>query len=198
MRILSWNCQGVGRAPTVRALKALVHRESLDIIFISESKAKSPRVEKIRECLKFRGCFCVNAENKSSGLALYWVKGISLEVIFDNKNIIACLVYFDPPTDVWLLLLVYGPPKVAHREAFWNLVTNLTESFSGPWMLLGDCNSYSLSSDKSGGSSRGDYSSKPFRNFLSNAVAIKLGFHGPQYTWVGRRSGGVHVRIRLD
>ncbi|XP_075661027.1 uncharacterized protein LOC142630856 [Castanea sativa] len=65
-------------------------------------------------------------------------------------------------------------------------------------MLLGDCNSYSSSSDKFGGSSRGDYSSKPFRNFLSNAAAIELGFHGPQYTWVGRRSGGVHARLRLD
>ena len=65
-------------------------------------------------------------------------------------------------------------------------------------MLLGDCNSYSSSSEKCGGSSRGDYSSKPFRNFLSNAAAIELGFHRPQYTWVARRSGGVHVRIRLD
>ena len=46
MRILSWNCWGAGSAPTVRALKALVHKESPDIIFISESKAKSPRVEK--------------------------------------------------------------------------------------------------------------------------------------------------------
>ena len=46
MRILSWNCRGAGRAPTVRALKALVHRECPDIIFISESKAMSPRVEK--------------------------------------------------------------------------------------------------------------------------------------------------------
>ena len=126
MRILSWNCWGVGRAPTVRALKALVNRESPDIIFISESKAKSPRVEKIKECLKLRGCFCVNAENKFGGLALYWVNGVSLEVIYDNKNIIACLVYSDPPSDVWLLLLVYGPPEVAHREAFWELVTNLT------------------------------------------------------------------------
>ena len=145
MRILSWSCQGAGRALTVRALKALVNRESPYIIFISESKGKSPKVEKIKECLKLRGCFCVNAENKSGGLVLYWVNGVSLEVIYDNKNIIACLVYYDPPSDVWLLLLVYGPPKVAHRKAFWELVTNLTESFSGSWMLLGDCNSYSSS-----------------------------------------------------
>ena len=131
-------------------------------------------------------------------MALYWVHGVSLEVIFDNKNIIACLVYFDPLTDVWLLLLVYGPPKVTHREAFWDLVTIITTTFLGPWMLLGNCNSYSSNFDKCGGSSRGDYSSKPFRNFLSNAAAIELGFHRPQYTWVARRSGGVHVRIRLD
>ena len=58
----------------------------------------------LKECLKFRGCFCVNAENKSGGLALYWVNGVSLEVIYDNKNIIAYLVYSNPPSDVWLLL----------------------------------------------------------------------------------------------
>ena len=46
MRILSRNCRGASKAPTVRALKALVHKESPYIIFVSESKAKSPRVEK--------------------------------------------------------------------------------------------------------------------------------------------------------
>ena len=47
MRTLAWNCRGVGRAPTVRALKALIRDESLDVVFIAESKSKARRIERI-------------------------------------------------------------------------------------------------------------------------------------------------------
>ena len=48
MRLLSWNCLGAGRALTVRAFKALVRYEGLEIVFVSETKAKSPKLEKLK------------------------------------------------------------------------------------------------------------------------------------------------------
>ena len=45
MRFLAWNFRGAGRAPTIKALKALAREESPDIIFfIAESKAKAKRI----------------------------------------------------------------------------------------------------------------------------------------------------------
>ncbi len=64
MRILSWNCWGVGRTPTVRALKALIRSEGPDIVFVVETKSSSPKLEKVKSSMGFAGLFCVDAVGK--------------------------------------------------------------------------------------------------------------------------------------
>ena len=44
MRTIAWNCRGVGRASTVRALKELIRESNPDIVFLSETKIKSMRL----------------------------------------------------------------------------------------------------------------------------------------------------------
>ena len=98
MRILTWNCQGASRAPTVRALKALIREESPDVVFIAESKSKSRRIERIRSSIGFVDKFCVEPVGKSGGLAIFWKAGMDLEMVYSDKNVIASLVYSDPPS----------------------------------------------------------------------------------------------------
>ena len=116
---------------------------------------------------------------KARGLSLLWKRDVELEVFFNNMNVIACLIYSDPPTEVWMLILVYAPPppqhpkKISKRESFWNLITSIITSFVGPWLLMGDCNSISASDNKFGGSSH-DRPHKAFHDFVANAGAIKF------------------------
>ena len=72
MRTLAWNCRGAGRAPTVRALKALIREESPDVVFIAKSKSKARRIERIRSSIGFVDKFCVEPVGKSGGLAIFW------------------------------------------------------------------------------------------------------------------------------
>ena len=44
---------------------------------------------------------------KAGGLPLFQKRGIELEVVFNNKNVIVCLIYLDPPTEVWMLILEF-------------------------------------------------------------------------------------------
>ena len=53
MRILAWNCQGAGKTPTVRTLKALNRESNPDVVFIAEFKSKAPRIEAIKSKLGF-------------------------------------------------------------------------------------------------------------------------------------------------
>ena len=69
MRLLSWNYRGAGRPPTVRAIKALAHKESPDMLFVSETKLKSPKVERLRLSMDFDESFCVDSFGKAGGLA---------------------------------------------------------------------------------------------------------------------------------
>ena len=76
MRILLWNCWGVGRTPTVRALKALIKFEGLDIVFVAETKSSSPKLEKVKSSIGFVGLFCVDAIGKAGGLAIFGNLGL--------------------------------------------------------------------------------------------------------------------------
>ena len=131
MRILSWNCWGAGRASTVRAFKALVRTEDPDLVFIIESKSDSPKIKKLCMCMGMVDYFCVEAVGKARGLALFWKKGVEIEVIYSDKNVIASLIYSDPPETAWLLINVHGPPYFAKRKKFWGLMEELINSFSG-------------------------------------------------------------------
>ena len=131
MRILLWNCWGVGRTPTVRALKALIKFEGLDIVFVAETKSSSPKLEKVKSSMGFAGLFCVDVVGKAGGLAIFWKFGVDLEVVYLDRYVIASLIYSDPPNSAWLLITVYGPPYVAQRSKFWNLMEDLILSFLG-------------------------------------------------------------------
>uniref|UniRef100_A0A2N9HDP5 Ribonucleotide reductase large subunit domain-containing protein n=1 Tax=Fagus sylvatica TaxID=28930 RepID=A0A2N9HDP5_FAGSY len=111
---------------------------------------------------------------------------------------VIALVYSDPHESPWLLILVYGPPYLAKRRKFWELMENLILSFSGLWLLIGDLNSTMHNSEKSGGSQKGDCSSNSFRSFVNNVGAVDLDFSGPCFTWSNRKVGWANVRCRLD
>jgi exonuclease III len=38
MKLLSWNCRGLGQAPAVRELRQLISSHHPDIMFLSETK----------------------------------------------------------------------------------------------------------------------------------------------------------------
>ena len=125
MRILSWNCQGASRAPTVRALKALARGEVPDVLFLAKTKVKSPIIDHMRSKMGFYGSYYVDAIGKAGGLALFWKVGVKLEVVFENKYVLASLVYSDPLENVWLLITIHCPPYVAKRRKFWGLMEEL-------------------------------------------------------------------------
>ncbi len=71
MKILLWNYRGVHKTPTVRALKALIRSEGLDIIFVAETKSSSLKLEKVKSSMGFASLFCVDAIGKAGGLAIF-------------------------------------------------------------------------------------------------------------------------------
>uniref|UniRef100_A0A803Q4W9 CCHC-type domain-containing protein n=1 Tax=Cannabis sativa TaxID=3483 RepID=A0A803Q4W9_CANSA len=69
---LSWNCRGLGNPRAVQFLKDLVVQKRPDIIFLCETLCRKDVVERVRVTLGFEGCFVVEAQGHSGGLALLW------------------------------------------------------------------------------------------------------------------------------
>ncbi len=160
MRILSWNCRRAGRPLTVRTLKALARSERPDVFFVAKTKAKSLKIDKLNNSMGFADCCCVDSRGKAGGLALYWKRGVELEVFFSNKNAIVALIYSDPSKCAWLLIAVHGPPYMAKKRNFWELMAEIVDSFAGVWLMIDNLNVIAGSSEKLGGSQKRECSSR--------------------------------------
>ena len=66
------------------------------MFFVTETKIKAPKVDRLRLSMGFAKSFCVESVGKAGGLALFWKLGVELEVVLSNKNCIVALIYSDP------------------------------------------------------------------------------------------------------
>ena len=80
MNSLGWNCRGLGNPRSVRALHDLVRRWAPKIVFLSETKLRTKRMERIRDRIGFANGLFVSSFGRSGGLALLWTRETDLEI----------------------------------------------------------------------------------------------------------------------
>ncbi|KAF4368664.1 hypothetical protein F8388_003365 [Cannabis sativa] len=139
MKVLSWNCRGLGSPSAKKALRALVHREDSDVLYLMETKVNSSRMNGIWRGLGFGGASVSDSRGTTGGVIS--VKPGVTTVLFSN-------VLHGPN---WYGLFVYGPPIRYARNEFWEERTLEILALSHPWLLVGDLNSILCQEEKFGG-----------------------------------------------
>lgn len=116
MRILSWNCRGLGNPAAVRAYKRLLRSKSPDIIFLMETKLKQSD-SKVSSKLchnHLQNHLIVDCETggggRSGGLALIWHNDVNLHIIAYNKMLIDFYVLDPLNNEIWNATGMYGFP----------------------------------------------------------------------------------------
>lgn len=84
MKVLSWNCRGLGSPLAVHKLKGICKSHSFEIGFFYEAKYQSLMVEKILKGCGFSIVFCVDPQGQSGGLAFGWKE--NLKVMIDSHS----------------------------------------------------------------------------------------------------------------
>ncbi|KAL9663716.1 hypothetical protein QQ045_019107 [Rhodiola kirilowii] len=195
MKILAWNCIGLGSSSAVRALKEVISSSRPLVVGILETKCGSRRCEAVRIQLGFDCCFVVPARGRSGGLALFW----------NNITDVDVVSYSDFHIDFRLshkgfvhITLFYGNPKASLRYKSWDLMKKLRRLIRSPWCLLGDLNEICGFSESTSSNLSRRANMEQFRQALWDCGLMDLGYKGSKFTYSNKRLGRDEVRCRLD
>jgi len=201
MKILAWNCRGLGNPRAVRALRGLIKDEDPDIIFLSETKCKSPEMEKIRQKLGYANRIYVecrgDGKRRRGGLAFLWKDSGLLALNSLSENHIDLGGMDGGGTSKWRITGVYGHPNEDEKHKTWSLLAGLNNP-NLPWLCFGDFNEILMQQEKRGGSPKPQNSIDSFSRVVHECDLTDLGFTGYPFTWSNNRGGGDNVQERLD
>jgi len=201
MRILAWNCRGLGNPRAVRALRWLVKEEDPDIIFLSETKCKATEMERICRRLGYTNKIYMecngDGKQRRGGLVFIWKDPSMLALKSMSLNHIDLEGLDGGGNPAWRITGVYGYSKDADKHKTWSLITSLNNS-TLPWLCFGDFNEILVQQDKRGGSPKPQGWIDNFARVVHDCDLVDLGFTGYPFTWSNNRSGDHNIQERLD
>jgi exonuclease III len=132
MKIVAWNCRGLGKSPAVRGLLSLQKEEDPDILFLSETKMDRNKIEGLRWRLGLTNMVVKDCSGKSGGLAIFWRKGVN----FQLRTVARLYIDGDVVEGdgfVWRLTGFYGGPHSDKKELSWKALRVLNAARRRPW-----------------------------------------------------------------
>ena len=131
MKILSWNCQGLGDPWTVQSLHDIMWVQAPTVCLLWETRLDKEGFDRQLGDLLFPNKIVVKQPNSGGGLALIWREGVQLELINFTMNHILVKVMEEDGFN-WFLIGFYGWPEASQRGESWALLNHLRSFVDGP------------------------------------------------------------------
>ncbi|KAL0411828.1 UNVERIFIED_CONTAM: hypothetical protein Slati_3772500 [Sesamum latifolium] len=112
MKILAWNCQGLGAPWTVRVLRELVRLHDPGLVFLSETKCNSRRGEMLKEKLNYFSVG-VSSKGRSGGLLLLWRKDVDVWIQSFSDHHLDATIQEAEGIARWRFTGFYGHPDAS-------------------------------------------------------------------------------------
>ena len=182
MRILVWNCRGLGNAAAIRALMDVLRRPKPDVIFLSETHLDRYPAECLCRQMGMDFIIVQASDGRKGGILLVWRKEINVHQIF------ACPSYIDvriveEANKEWRFTGMYGEFKWEEKYTTWDRIRSIHQNNSLPWLIMGDLNEILFDSEKEGGRVRPERYMKAFRDTLDDCNLTDVGYVGDCFTW---------------
>ncbi|XP_073358338.1 uncharacterized protein [Aegilops tauschii subsp. strangulata] len=197
MNLLSWNCRGIGNAPTVQELRELADKFAPKVLCIMETQINGVRAGNLKSNLGYDNSFVVDSSGRSGGLAIFWNNEIKIEVLGYSKYHIDGKIS-GLGEQSWRLSCFYGEARTHLRQHTWDTMKILSTLQDMSWVCLGDFNEVLKHDEHDGIGSRSQSQIQGFRDAVDVCGLVDLGFKGTRWTYEKRVEGGSYTRVRLD
>ena len=149
MKILSWNCRGLGSHWTISYFKEIRHKHKPDFLFLSETKQEFEFVQKFQSHFGYDNLVNVDPSRRSGGLALFYNNEYQVKILYSSNRMIDIEAVTNGKQV--FLTFVYGDPVQTLREQVWERLTRYGLARSEPWFIIGDLNEITGNHEKDGG-----------------------------------------------
>ncbi|CAL1410545.1 unnamed protein product [Linum trigynum] len=154
MRLLSYNCRGLGNTRAVRSITSLLRQVSPQVVFLMETKQLREENEKTRVEMGFKfgtSWPCDTSRGgRARGISLWWKEEINAQVMNVDGHFIDLRIE-ERFEGSWRFTGVYGWPESGEKHQTLELINNLKEYWNGPWLCGGDFNYIMTDAEKQGG-----------------------------------------------
>ncbi|PPE00497.1 hypothetical protein GOBAR_DD02478 [Gossypium barbadense] len=196
MKILSWNCRGVGNPVTVRELKQLLVANVPDVIFLCKTKIHSNGFSRIHSMCGMEGCLVVRSKRKSGGLELIWREGIRVTMQNYSKYHIDSLVSMDDG-ETFRFTGFYGQTDPNLRQQSWDMLRRVKSTINEGWIVGGDFKAILNNFEKEGGRRKPKSSMDDFGDILEELNLTDVKTCNGWFTWTNNKKGN-RLAILMD
>jgi len=159
MRIVSWNCRGLGTQPKIEAVKDLMKIEPSDILLLQETKIEGQSLMDISKSnWKKNEGIAVSSRGTSGGVATLWSED-QFHLLNSHETqhwIFTELKHLESKLTIALFNL-YVPVIYAEKRECWNTLSDFLDLHSLNNIILGgDLNLVMKLKEKRGGNSSRD------------------------------------------
>ncbi|GER24988.1 RNA-directed DNA polymerase-like protein [Striga asiatica] len=199
MRVLVWNCKGLGGPSTISQLKDNVRAYLPDFIFLSETKKKKSFVTTVCKNLLVGDRWkCVDPIGSKGGLLLCWSSKIQVLEVVDNNFCFEVKFLLNGFADPMWGVFIYASVDPYFRQKQWELLIRHHLTWGNLWFIGGDFNDILSNDEKNGGLVRGEASFQSFRHFTQLLNSVACPSVGHPFTWSNNRKGKDFVEVQLD
>lgn len=181
MSFIAWNCRGLGSPEAVDSLHDLVKQKTPALIFLTETKALTHEMMRVKRRLHFKNGVAVDPQGRAGGLAMLWDDTVDITLRSMSKNHIDVLVNQEAH-EQWRLIGVYGWPERSNKFKTWELLRSLHEQMDVPWMIMGDFNEVLYETEKNSRNPCDFDSVQQFRSVVDELLLKDVACSGYSYT----------------
>ena len=181
MKILSWNCKGLGKPAVVLKCKKKALEHKLDIMFLMETRLIKDKGKMMWIKCGFNEGWEVPREGLGGGLILAWLPGFNVHIVYHSIHIIHTDL-IDSKGNPLSITFIYGHPDHSRRNEVWQKLRNLKYVVHPNWLCIRDFNQILTNEEKLSFNQGPIVRADLFHHLISNLQLCNLRAVGQRFT----------------